>query len=255
MKQRKRYAHVRDPKTGKRLLAHRVLAAELLARPLLPGEVVHHRDGDGMNNAPGNLLVLPSQRYHAHIEYHLRREQLGMPSLFPELFQGVKHEPCGTLFDQICSLAVKEPPLSRRRAPARRPPPADLHPGLLQELDDPVPGPQACSQLERIWEEGARAGGPRLLREVLATLHLSGAQGGGCRPVWVKTPAENPLVKQHGTVAPKRCGSSAGPRVSLEAVESGELDFKALAEDTRRQLQAHYDRGKQLSRSRKPTEE
>jgi hypothetical protein len=36
---------------------HRVVAEQKLGRRLLPGEVVHHRDGDKQNNAPENLEV------------------------------------------------------------------------------------------------------------------------------------------------------------------------------------------------------
>ena len=44
---------------------HRVVAEQILGRPLLPGEVVHHIDGDKRNNAPENLMVFKSQREHA----------------------------------------------------------------------------------------------------------------------------------------------------------------------------------------------
>ncbi len=44
---------------------HRQVAEESIGRPLVPGEVVHHRDGDKQNNAPENLEVLPNQGEHA----------------------------------------------------------------------------------------------------------------------------------------------------------------------------------------------
>ena len=47
---------------------HRVVAEEMLGRPLRPGEVVHHIDGDRRNNNPSNLKVFVSQKLHA--EYH-----------------------------------------------------------------------------------------------------------------------------------------------------------------------------------------
>lgn len=117
MRSRKRYAKTKDPATGRQVSLHRQLMAEHLGRPLLPGEIVHHRDGDSTNNDPSNLMVLPSQRYHAHVEYHLRCEQRGMPALFPEYFPGVREvspvrEPQrGTLFEHV--LLSGQPP--RRR--------------------------------------------------------------------------------------------------------------------------------------------
>ena len=101
MKRRKIYRKIRDRATGKVRSLHRVLAEQLLARPLAHGEIVHHRDGDSTNNDPANLLVLPSQRYHAHIEYHLRCHRRGMLSLFPELFRDVTERRRGTLFDSV----------------------------------------------------------------------------------------------------------------------------------------------------------
>jgi len=111
-KKRKRYVQVWDRETGRKVLLHRQLAAEMLGRPLHPGEIVHHRDGDSLHNARENLLVLPSQRYHAHVEYHLRCEKRGMPSLFPELLSSVKEDRRGTLFEGVLasiSLAMGSP--------------------------------------------------------------------------------------------------------------------------------------------------
>ncbi|WP_216322522.1 hypothetical protein [Deinococcus aestuarii] len=42
-------------------------------------------------------------------------------------------------------------------------------------------------------------------------------------------------------------------RPSLEAIESGQLDFKALAEETRRRLQSSFEKGQTLGKSRAAT--
>ena len=47
---------------------HRVVAEQVIGRPLLPGEVVHHIDGNKRNNDPSNLMVFASQSEHAR--YH-----------------------------------------------------------------------------------------------------------------------------------------------------------------------------------------
>ncbi|MBQ1361514.1 MAG: HNH endonuclease, partial [Oscillospiraceae bacterium] len=44
---------------------HRIVAEQILGRALLPGEVVHHIDGNKRNNDPANLMVFASQSEHA----------------------------------------------------------------------------------------------------------------------------------------------------------------------------------------------
>ena len=51
---------------------HRIVAERKIGRPLRPGEIVHHIDGDKHNNDPGNLEVFENQAEHAR-EHNRRR--------------------------------------------------------------------------------------------------------------------------------------------------------------------------------------
>lgn len=52
--------------------AHRVVAEQIIGRPLKAGEVVHHRDENKYNNDPDNLVVFPSQAAHAKYHHEMR---------------------------------------------------------------------------------------------------------------------------------------------------------------------------------------
>jgi hypothetical protein len=49
------------------VLEHRLFATCCLGRPLRPSEIVHHIDGNSRNNAPANLMVVPSQGAHRYL--------------------------------------------------------------------------------------------------------------------------------------------------------------------------------------------
>jgi len=48
---------------GKRVVEHRVIAEQMIGRPLLSTEVVHHIDGNRANNDPRNLQVMTKEEH------------------------------------------------------------------------------------------------------------------------------------------------------------------------------------------------
>jgi HNH endonuclease len=53
---------------GKRRREHRVLMEKYLGRPLLRTEIIHHKDGNSLNNNLENLELFPSNSEHQRYE-------------------------------------------------------------------------------------------------------------------------------------------------------------------------------------------
>lgn len=49
---------------GKTMYVHRIVMANKLGRNLVPGEVVHHKDGNRFNFYPDNLEIMASRKIH-----------------------------------------------------------------------------------------------------------------------------------------------------------------------------------------------
>jgi len=70
--------YVRVRINGKLVGEHRVIAEEMLGRPLRPGEVVHHRNGIKDDNRKENLEV---QQNRDHARHHARERSVEMLTL------------------------------------------------------------------------------------------------------------------------------------------------------------------------------
>lgn len=73
-----------NPETGRMEYVHRQEAARQMGRPLAPGEVVHHRNGNRQDCSEKNLLVLPSQAAHMMLEHRERKARTGLHPLFSD---------------------------------------------------------------------------------------------------------------------------------------------------------------------------
>lgn len=59
---------------NKKRYLHRVIMEQIIGRPLLPGEVVHHLNGDKTDNRPENLRLMSD---HEHRKQHAIESGLG----------------------------------------------------------------------------------------------------------------------------------------------------------------------------------
>lgn len=72
------YRRLWDDRTGETYYLHRAVAELKLGRRLEPGEVVHHVNGDKLDNHPDNVWVFSSQRAHMLYEHYQSREASGV---------------------------------------------------------------------------------------------------------------------------------------------------------------------------------
>lgn len=79
---------------------HRVVAEEILGRPLKDGEVVHHIDRNRRNNDPSNIIVFESRAAHSRFHQGGKLIETDEPNVYtsdyvyPEIPCGY----CGTMF-------------------------------------------------------------------------------------------------------------------------------------------------------------
>jgi len=64
---------------------HRLIMEQNLGRYLLPGEIVHYKDGNKKNNRPENLQLFPSDKEHRRFHRGLKRRGIGLTAISPGL--------------------------------------------------------------------------------------------------------------------------------------------------------------------------
>lgn len=64
---------IHEPVRGQKLLVHRLIMEQILERPLSPDEVVHHKDGNKLNNHPSNLELMTRSEHINHHRSDLKR--------------------------------------------------------------------------------------------------------------------------------------------------------------------------------------
>jgi len=76
---------------GKRKGDHVWAAEAMLGRELLPGEVVHHIDGDKLNNNHDNLMVFPDHKSHYEHHRQLRNNAVAIEDRYYKVKNPIQH--------------------------------------------------------------------------------------------------------------------------------------------------------------------
>ncbi len=92
-----------DLPDGRRMLEHRYIMEQMLGRPLLPTEVVHHKDGDHSNNDPDNLQLAASQGEHTAILHYGYTEE-HLLEMLSDLAKQIRHIPSEAEIDRMVSM-------------------------------------------------------------------------------------------------------------------------------------------------------
>lgn len=64
--------HLVKTVNGKKRFEHDLIAERVLGKPLPSGAIVHHADGNGLNNENDNLVICPSRGYHHLLHQRMR---------------------------------------------------------------------------------------------------------------------------------------------------------------------------------------
>ena len=106
---------------------HRLVAEQILRRPLRPGEIPHHRNGIKTDNRPENIEVTPSIAHHRL--HHRRRHDRGLR--LPDEANLLVHCGCGCGGVFLKYDAMGRP---RRYVSGHNPQPAERTESILEEL-------------------------------------------------------------------------------------------------------------------------
>ncbi len=71
--------HIQVMVNRRRVYMHRLIVEQVLGKRLPAKAVVHHVNGNGLDNRKCNLVVCPDQSYHRLIEFRTAQHKLMYP--------------------------------------------------------------------------------------------------------------------------------------------------------------------------------